>query len=244
MKRRTYLSCLVGVFVAYWLALAIGPNARDTWLMENLLLFVGVAVLVASHRALPLSQMSYTMIFAFLALHATGAHYTYSLVPWAEWMNAIGLGRFPAVTAERNQFDRIVHFSYGLLLAYPIREVFLRVANLRGFWGYFFPLSVTLSTSVLYELMEWAVAEVLGGDLGMEFLGAQGDIWDAQKDMALAGLGATLAMLVTGALNYSLQRDFALEWVESLRVKSPLPLGEDELARLWRQRKTRRQDSR
>jgi putative membrane protein len=240
MSRKTYLTCLAGAFVAYWIALAISPQARDTWLMENLLLFAGVAALLASHRALPLSRMSYTMIFAFLALHATGAHYTYSLVPWAEWMNALGLGRSFSETGERNHFDRIVHFTYGLLLAYPIREVFLRVANLRGFWGYFFPLSVTLSTSVLYELAEWAVAEVFGGDLGMEFLGVQGDVWDAQKDMALAGLGAAIAMVVTGILNYSLQRDFALEWVESLRVKSATPLGEDELARLWRQRKSQR----
>lgn len=238
MSRQTYLRGLAGAFIAFWTALAISPYARDTWLMENLLLFAGTAALLASHRALPLSRMSYTMIFAFLALHATGAHYTYSLVPWTEWMNSLGLGRLAGAGAERNHFDRIVHFSYGLLLAYPIREVFLRVANLRGFWGYFFPLSVTLSTSVLYEMAEWAVAEIYGGDLGMEFLGVQGDIWDAQKDMALAGLGAAIAMVVTGALNYGLQRDFALEWVESLRVKSATPLGEDELARLWRQRRS------
>lgn len=242
MTRQSYLRGLAGAFIAYWTVLAISPYARDIWLMENLLLFVGVAALLVSHRTLPLSRMSYTMIFGFLALHATGAHYTYSLVPWAEWLDALGAGRVPGAGGERNHFDRIVHFSYGLLLAYPIREVFLRVAGLRGFWGYFFPLSVTLSTSVLYELAEWAVAEVFGGDLGMEFLGVQGDVWDAQKDMALAGLGAAIAMAVTGTLNYVLQRDFALEWVESLRVKIAAPLGEDELARLWRLRKSERSE--
>lgn len=236
ISRRTYLRGLVGVFTLFWLLLAVRPYARDTWLLENLLLVVGVLALLASHRALPLSRISYTLIFVFLLLHSIGAHYTYSLVPWAQWMEPIGLGA-QAAEASRNHFDRIVHFAYGLLLAYPIREIFLRVADLRGFWGYFFPLSVTLSTSVLYELAEWGAAEVFGGDLGIEFLGVQGDEWDAQKDMALAGVGALIAMAITGGLNYALQRDFAREWVDSLRVKSAAPLGEDELARLWRQRR-------
>lgn len=239
-NRRAYLSVLIGAFTLCWLLLAVRPHARDTWLLENLLLVVGVLALLASHRALPLSRISYTMIFVFLLLHTIGAHYTYSLVPWTDWMEAIGLGVLAPTDASRNHFDRIVHFIYGLLLAYPIREVFLRVADLRGFWGYFFPLSVTLSTSVLYEIAEWGAAEVFGGDLGIAFVGVQGDVWDAQKDMALAGVGALIAMTITGGLNYVLQRDFAREWVDSLRVKSAAPLGEDELARLWRQRRAGR----
>lgn len=240
INRRAYLSGLIGAFTLCWLLLAVRPHARDTWLLENLLLVVGVLALLASHRALPLSRISYTMIFVFLLLHTVGAHYTYSLVPWTDWMEAIGLGALAPADASRNHFDRIVHFIYGLLLAYPIREVFLRVADLRGFWGYFFPLSVTLSTSVLYEIAEWGAAEVFGGDLGIAFVGVQGDVWDAQKDMALAGVGALIAMTITGGLNYVLQRDFAREWVDSLRVKSAAPLGEDELARLWRQRRAGR----
>jgi putative membrane protein len=133
---------------------------------------------------------------------------------------------------ERNNFDRFVHFCYGLLLAYPVREVFLRIASVKGFWGYFLPLDLTMSTSVLYELIEWGAAELFGGDLGAAFLGTQGDIWDAQKDMALAAFGALLAMLGTAALNVRLQRDFAREWSESLRVKDRRPYGEEEMRRL------------
>ncbi len=103
---------------------------------------------------------------------------------------------------ERNNFDRVVHFTYGLLLAYPMREVFLRVANVRGFWGYFLPLDLTMSTSMLFELIEWAAAEVFGGDLGQAYLGTQGDVWDAHKDMALASLGALFAMRSPTALNW------------------------------------------
>ena len=233
LRRRTYLATITGLFVVVWALLAINPHDRSDWLLENVLLIVFAAALLASGRALPLSRISYTTIFAFLLLHAIGAHYTYSLVPWQDWLHLLTGEAARAPVTERNHFDRLVHFFYGLLLAYPIREVFLRVAELRGFWGYFFPLSVTLSTSVLYELAEWAAAELFGGDLGVAFLGTQGDVWDAQKDMALAGVGATIAMAITAGLNYVLERDFALEWIESLRVKHPAPLGEDEIRRLW-----------
>ena len=189
-------------------------------------------MLVATHRALPLSRVSYTLIFLFLCLHTVGAHYTYSLVPYDAWFEALTGRTLSSLTGwERNHFDRLVHFSYGLLLAYPAREVFLRVADVRGFWGYFLPLDVVMATSMLYELIEWGAASLFGGDLGTAYLGTQGDPWDAQKDMALATLGAVLAMLVTAAINWRFQRDFAREWADSLRVKHPQPLGEDALAR-------------
>src|SRR6266481_1621475 len=87
------------------------------------------------------------LIFVFLSLHLIGAHYTYSLVPYDDWFRAVtGSSPNQLLGWERNNYDRVVHFSYGLLLAYPVREVFLRVARLRGFWGYFFPLDITMST--------------------------------------------------------------------------------------------------
>ena len=129
----------------------------------------------------------------------------------------------------RNHFDRLVHLAYGLLLAYPIREMFLRIGNVRGFWGYFLPLDLTMSTSMLYELIEWGAAEAVGGDLGAAYLGTQGDIWDAHKDMALASLGALIAMTLIYLINRKMQRDFANEWAESIRVKRRKPLGEDAI---------------
>ncbi len=162
-----------------------------------------------------------------------GSHYTYANVPYDAWAEALlGVRVNGLLGLERNHFDRLVHFSYGLLLAYPMRELFLRVADARGFWGYFLPLDLTLSTSALFELFEWAAAELFGGDLGIAYLGSQGDIWDAQKDMALAGLGALIAMSATLAVNRRWQRDFTREWTQSLRLKRPHPLGEVELARM------------
>lgn len=231
--RRVLLALLVALFVA----LAIDPHDRADWLLENSLLIVGVGVLVATRNALPLSRVSYTLIFLFLCLHAVGAHYTYSLVPYDAWSDAMTGRTVSSLTGwQRNNFDRVVHFAYGLLLAYPVREVFLRVAEVRGFWGYYLPLDVVMATSMLYELIEWGAAETLGGDLGTAYLGTQGDAWDAQKDMALATAGAVIAMLVTAAINWRTQRDFAREWAESLRVKARLPLGEEALARRARER--------
>ena len=129
-----------------------------------------------------------------------------------------------------------MHFGWGLLLTYPIREVVLRVSQSRGFWAYLLPFLIVISTSTIYELLEWLAALVFGGDLGIAYLGTQGDVWDAQKDMALALVGSLLATLLVGALNALLDRDFAREWNESLRVKHAEPLGEYEIARLMSER--------
>lgn len=132
---------------------------------------------------------------------------------------------------ERNHYDRFIHFLFGLLLAYPMREIFFRVADAHGFWSYFLPLDLTMSTSMLFELFEWWVVLVFGGDLGQDYIGTQGDPWDAHKDMLLASCGAFISMLITLAVNWKTQTDFAREWSQSLHVKRWRPLGEDELAR-------------
>lgn len=233
MRRKIYFSVLIAILAALWVAGAIAPYERSDWLLENVLLLVGAGVLVATRRVLPLSGISYTMILVFFGLHIIGAHYTYAEVPYDEAFRSLTGHSFNELVGwQRNNYDRAVHFSYGLLLAYPIRELFLRVANVRGFWGYFLPLDLTMSTSMIYELVEWIAAELFGGDLGTAFLGSQGDEWDAQKDMALASLGALITMVVTAIVNARYQRDFAREWVESLRVKNPRPLGEAALERM------------
>ena len=236
-SHRRYALVLGLLFLAEAVALAIAPYERHDWLLENVLTVILAVVLVASYRHLPLSRVSYTLIFLFLCLHEVGSHYTYAKVPYEAWAVALTGGSLNELLGwERNHFDRLTHFSYGLLLAYPLREVFLRVADVRGFWGYFLPLDFTMSTSMLYELIEWGAAAVVSGELGMAYLGTQGDVWDAHKDMALASLGAVLAMSLTVAINVRLRRDFAREWAESLRVKHPLPRGEFTFARLWRKR--------
>jgi putative membrane protein len=233
LTRRTYLFTLATIFSILWIVAAIAPLHRSDWLLENLLPLLGVALLVFTARAFPLSCISYTALFIFLCLHTIGAHYTYAEVPYETFAQRwLGFSVNELFGWERNNFDRVVHFCYGLLLVYPIREVFLRIVAVRGFWGYFLPLDLTMSTSMLYELIEWGAAAVVGGDLGMAYLGTQGDIWDAHKDMALASLGALITMVATACINAFYQRDFALEWADSFRVRDREPLGEVALARL------------
>lgn len=238
ISHHRYLLVLAALFFLVWTALAIAPLYREDWALENALVLAGVLVIATTYKRLPMSRVSYTLIFLFLCLHEVGAHYTYAEVPYDQWFLSLTGGTLNEILGwERNNFDRVIHFCYGLLLAYPVREVFLRVGNVRGFWGYFLSLVLTMATSMMFELFEWGAAELFGGDLGMAYLGIQGDVWDGHKDMALASLGALVAMSLTALLNLYLQRDFALEWTESLRVKRPEPLGEDEIARLWRKRR-------
>jgi len=237
ITHRKYLLILSVLFLVLWTALAIKPFYRDDWMVENILVVVFVVLVSAFHRKLLLSRVSYTLIFIFLCLHEIGAHYTYAEVPYDRWFQSIFSGSLNGLLGwERNNFDRVIHFSYGLLLAYPVREIYLRVADVKGFWGYFLPLDLTMSTSMMFELFEWVAASLFGGDLGAAYLGTQGDIWDAHKDMALASMGALLAMIITGLLNRSLQRDFAREWADSLRIKHPRPLGEDAIARMLKKK--------
>lgn len=187
--------------------LAIDPFDRADWALENVLVVAGVAVLVVFRDRFAMSTLSYTLIFLFLCLHEIGAHYTYAQVPYDTAFEGLtGQSLNELMGWDRNHFDRMLHFLYGLLLAYPIREVLMRVANIRGFWSYFFPLDVTMSTSMIFELFEWGAAEFFGGDLGMAYLGTQGDVWDAHKDMALASIGALIAMTLLLLMKFYMRR--------------------------------------
>ncbi len=187
------LQVLLLWYAAVWVVTSIAPLDRHDWFLENLLVFAVMAVLIGTYRIFPLSDLSYLLITAFLTVHAIGGHYTYSEVPFGFWIQR-------TFGFTRNPFDRIVHFSFGLLMAYPIREVFLRVANARGFWAYYLPLDVTLAFSAVYEIMEMVIATMVAPGTGDAWLGTQGDVWDPQKDMGLAALGALLCMCVTALI--------------------------------------------
>ncbi len=186
--RNRYPLTLLVVFTAIWIMLAIAPWYRQDWLLENLIVFVAVPLFVATFRKLRFSDQAYTCLFIFLVLHEIGAHYTYSEVPWRDWLSTVTGG--DATPAGRNHYDRFVHFCYGLLMLPVAWDLFEARASPRGLWRWLMPPLFVMSHSVIYELVEWLAAEVFGGDLGVAYLGTQGDVWDAQKDMALAAAGA------------------------------------------------------
>lgn len=176
----------------FWIVTAIGPLDRRDWFLENLLVFAYTAILVLTYRRFAFSNLSYGLFALFLTLHLVGAHYTYSEVPLGYWLqHALGL--------SRNHYDRIVHFAYGVLIAYPFREILIRAAGVKIQWSYFLSITAVLAFSGFFEILETIVAIIVSPELGAKYLGTQGDEWDAQEDMLLAFLGATLAMLATWA---------------------------------------------
>lgn len=220
--------CLIAYGIV-WVLAAINPVYPDDWLLENILAILGVAFFVVTYRSFPLSNLSYVPLTVFMILHAIGAHYTYAETPIGDWMA-------PIFGWERNNFDRVVHFLFGLLLAYPMRELYYRIIGSRGVWGILLPIDVMISLSAIYELVEWAATVVVAPEAGAAFLGAQGDPWDAHKDMALASLGACITMGITFLVNLKLNPDFRDECRESLRIKRRQPLGERKLAEYREQR--------
>ena len=208
-----YPAVLLLVFGAIWIALAIAPSYRQDWLLENVLVFVAVPLLAATSRTLRFSNRAYTCMFVFFVLHAIGAHYTYSEVPWREWLHLQDAGTVPG-PASRNNYDRFVHFCYGLLMFPAVWELFAARASPQRIWRYAMPVSFLMAHAVVYELIEWGAAELFGGDLGVAYLGTQGDVWDAQKDMGLAVTGILAGLLLTLALD-------SLKRMSGARLHSP-----------------------
>lgn len=183
--------------LALAIALGIAPVNRSDWLIENVVVAGTLAGMLGFRRHLNLSLASWWMLAIFLLIHETGAHYTYSRVPYdAAWQALTGERLNELLGWRRNNFDRFVHLGYGLLLQRPLRELLMR--NLRLGWtaAALLALSLILATSAIYEMAEWIGGEFLGGDQSAAFVAAQNDKWDAQKDMALAMLGALL--VITG----------------------------------------------
>jgi putative membrane protein len=172
---------------------AYRPERVFDWGLENVLVTGFLVMLVLTYDRFPLSDLSYLLIVVFLSFHEWGAHYKYSDVPLGEWMK-------PWLHTQRNHYDRVIHFSFGLLLSYPMQEVFLRLGRVTEGWRYYLPVEATLALSAVYEMMEAGVASVVSPQRGEEFVGMQGDIFDSQKDMFNATMGAIVAMVIVYAV--------------------------------------------
>jgi len=181
---------MVAILATAWLLAAINPLDRGDWLLENLLVFAAFIILGLTYRIYRFSDTSYWLFTVFMCLHLYGSHYTYAETPLGYWFKEL-------LDLPRNHYDRVVHFSFGLLLAYPFRELLRDKAGLSGRWLTLMTLSIILSYSAIYELMEMLAAVIVEPELGSAFLGTQGDEWDAQKDTALAFLGGCLAMVIS-----------------------------------------------
>ncbi len=196
MKKWRYPLVLLGIYTVIWAALAIDPVYRDDWLLENILVVVLVPALILTAKRLRFTDFTYTCLFLFFVLHAIGSHYTYALVPYDEWFQSLTGGTLNELLGfERNHFDRLVHFLYGILVTPAVIELFAHYGRYPAVWAVLFPTFFIWAHAGLYEVVEWGAATWFGGDLGMAYLGTQGDIWDAHKDMALAFAGTAIVMV-------------------------------------------------
>lgn len=196
------LQAMVIVFLAFWIWSGIDPVHPADWLLENIMTVVAVVLLAGTYRWFTFSDLSYLMMTVFLCLHVIGSHYTYSEVPLGHTVaGQLGLAR--------NHYDRLVHFSFGLLWAYPAREVGLRGFGVPRAFASMTALALVLACSATYEIIEWLVASIADPAAGQAYLGTQGDEFDGQKDMALAGLGAALTLSVTGLVRQRIERQRA-----------------------------------
>jgi putative membrane protein len=183
---------LAAVCVAIILS-AISPFDWITWWLESVPVLIAIPILLATYQRHPLTPLLYRLIFLHMLILLLGAHYSYARVPLGFWMQ-------DWFDFSRNHYDRIGHLMQGLMPAILAREILLRTGAVhRGGWLFFICVSICLAFSAFYELIEWWTA--LLGDVAIEFLGSQGDIWDAQWDMLLALIGSIAALLLLSRLH-------------------------------------------
>ncbi|MBN8471756.1 DUF2238 domain-containing protein [Corallococcus exiguus] len=181
---RTPIACLA-IVIAVFAWSAIAPYERSTWWMEVAPALIALPLLFATYKKFPLTTLLYVLIAVHMIILMVGGHYTYARVPGFEWL---GEGR--------NNYDKIGHFAQGFIPAIVMRELLIRTSDLKtGKWMAVVIVFSCLGISAVYELIEWGAAVMLGQGAD-EFLGTQGDVWDTQKDMGMAGIGASAALIL------------------------------------------------
>ena len=173
-------------FTLFFMVMGIDPVSREVWVAEVIPVVLITLFLLLSFRAFRFSNLAYGLMAFWLFWHTIGGHYTFAHVPY-EWLSLLGDGR--------NHFDRIGHFSIGFY-AFAMAEWLLRRKLCGLKLAITFSIFFVMSIAAGYEIIEWWYAVAEGGDAGIEFLGSQGDVWDAQKDMLADTLGAITALII------------------------------------------------
>lgn len=185
MTNKTAKLLLLG-YILLWTWAAINPYDRATWWAENIpIMLIVLALVVMYIRGVVFSPVAYVLMAVLVYMHTVGGHYTFERVPFGFVTNLFGF--------ERNHYDRVAHFSVGFY-AWPLAEYLVAKQAVRSRVVLFlFPIFTIAFVAMGYELIEWWYAAAEGGASGAAFLGSQGDVWDAQKDMLADTLGAIVA---------------------------------------------------
>ncbi len=187
MKKHYFPGLLAGLFLIILILSGINPVFPKVWIVEIVPVLMVYAFLIWYYKRFQFSNTAYLLMFFWLVWHTIGAHYTFANVPFQWFSDLIG--------AERNHFDRVGHYMIGFY-AYPMAEWVVRKRYVKPRFAGVFALFFVMSIAAGYEIIEWAYAVAEGGDAGVEFLGSQGDEWDAQKDMLCDTLGAVTVVIL------------------------------------------------
>ena len=189
MSNKLLYIILTLLFSITWVWAAIDPLHPDDWILENILVVLFVPFVFWASRYFLFSNLSYILVSMFLILHVIGSHYTYAEVPFG-----VNIGAWLGV--ERNMYDRLVHLLFGMVFVYPLFEYLQKKVKLGGFLVYYVSFMTIAAFAGFYEVIEWVAASVVDPEAGTAFLGTQGDVWDAQKDMALAIVGSFFVLVL------------------------------------------------
>jgi len=169
------------------------PELAPLQHIPTILLIVAAPLLL---QRWPISTASVASVWLFLLLHTLGGRYIYSYVPYDQWVKSITGGTISGLFGwSRNHYDRFIHFAFGLLCTLPIREALIRRHGISPSLGLFMGFAVIALTGAWYEIFEWVLTILAAGDTADYYNGQQGDVWDPQKDMAMAQIGSVIALL-------------------------------------------------
>jgi len=194
MTSRRFHGALLALWILALIVSAIGAFDFFTWVLEVAPAIIGIAVLAATYRRFPFTNLVYSLILIHSLILMLGGHYTYAKVPLGFWMQNV-------FHFSRNHYDRIGHFAQGFVPAMIAREIFIRRKVINGArWRATLTIAVCLAISALYELIEWRTS-VMSGSAADAFLGTQGDVWDTQEDMFFALVGSISALVLMGRVH-------------------------------------------
>lgn len=188
MKFNLPTLCLaIYVLVLAWSAYQ--PTDFNVWYVEAITSFIPVLILAVLYfKKIRFTNLAYILATVLPVMHVIGAHYTFAAVPF-DWFNTM-------IGSERNMYDRVAHATVGLY-AFVLIELLLKLKLVTKNWvAYIYALFAIMALACAYELFEWWYAMSVNPEAGIEVLGSQGDIWDAQKDMLMDTLGAIFAVAV------------------------------------------------
>ena len=183
---------IAALFAIIWIAFYATALDKTDWWIENILVFIFIIILTATHKRFLFSDVSLVFLFLFLFVHIYGAQAAYT-------HNALGEFFRDTWQLKRNPYDRIVHFSFGFLLAYPAVDLLYNKFKVPQKWVGTITNMGILCLATIFELIEWGVSEFTTKETGETYVATQGDVWDAQKDIILALIGS---MIVTNTIKY------------------------------------------